>query len=357
MSYIPGFRNDIYISYVHMDNTSLGKGPGWIDYFHKALEVRVSQMLGEEISIGRDLKSTDNGKLDENVLTETALLVCLVSPAYVRSKYCLRELQQFMHSTSDVVPLESEGHTRVFKVLKSPIPFEAQPEYLSRLLGYEFYAEEPTTGRIREFRQIPRQEVDVRFWERLDALAHDIIHQLRQLQSLVSSDQQHTERESSSELQPLSVIETNQVQRQLKVFLCHSSDDKAQVRSLSKFLQSQGVAPWLDEEMLLPGQLWEDEIHKAVQNSDAIIVCLSTNSISKRGYAQKEIRKAIDVAEEQPEGAIFLIPARLEDCEIPDRLSRRQWVNLFEEQGKGLLMRALVARASQLSVELRAQEL
>ena len=36
---------------------------------------------------------------------------------------------------------------------------------------------------------------------------------------------------------------------------------------------------------------------------------------------QKELRKALDVADEQPEGSIYLIPVRLELCEFPDRLS------------------------------------
>jgi hypothetical protein len=58
----------------------------------------------------------------------------------------------------------------------------------------------------------------------------------------------------------------------------------------------------------------------------------------------------LDVADEQPDDAVFLIPARLEDCAIPERLSERQWVNLFEERGNELLAKALQARATQLSV-------
>src|SRR5258706_7549779 len=105
--------------------------------------------------------------------------------------------------------------------------------------------------------------------------------------------------------------------RKLRLFLCHSSTDKPQVRKLYKKLIDDNIDAWLDEKNLLPGQEWEFEITKAVANSDAIIICLSTNSISKEGFVQKEIRFALDKAEEKPEGTIFIIPALLEECEFP----------------------------------------
>src|SRR6266699_5595951 len=105
--------------------------------------------------------------------------------------------------------------------------------------------------------------------------------------------------------------------RQLRVFLCHSSDDKPAVRELHKRLAADGFAPWLDEEDLVAGQEWEKEIPRAVRESDVVVVCLSSAAVNKRGYVQKEISFALDVAEEQPEGSIFLIPAKLENCDVP----------------------------------------
>jgi hypothetical protein len=46
-----------------------------------------------------------------------------------------------------------------------------------------------------------------------------------------------------------------------RIFLCHASEDKAQVREVYRRLAAiQGFEPWLDEENLLPGQIWENEI-------------------------------------------------------------------------------------------------
>jgi hypothetical protein len=96
--------------------------------------------------------------------------------------------------------------------------------------------------------------------------------------------------------------------RPLRVFLCHAAADKPAVRDLYQRLQSEGfIEPWLDEEDLLPGQDWQLEIPQAVRTSDVVLVCLSSHSITRAGYVQKEIKFALDIADEQPEGTIFLI--------------------------------------------------
>ena len=136
--------------------------------------------------------------------------------------------------------------------------------------------------------------------------------------------------------------------RPLKVFLCHASADKPKVRELYRTLRRRGVQPWLDAENLIPGQNWEIEIPKALLSSDAIIICLSPNSVDKEGYVQKEIKFALDKALEMPEGRIFLIPAKLEECDLPFSLRQYQAVNLYEKEGYARLMKALKLRASQL---------
>ncbi|MEW6401597.1 MAG: TIR domain-containing protein [Chloroflexota bacterium] len=138
------------------------------------------------------------------------------------------------------------------------------------------------------------------------------------------------------------------VRRSLKVFLCHASGDKPPVREFYKRLISEGVDAWLDKEKLLPGQDWRVEIPRAVEEADVVIVFLSNKSVTKEGYVQKEIKFALDIAEEKPEGTIFLIPARIEECAVPERLSRWQWVDLYEEDGYAKLLRSLKLRADKM---------
>jgi hypothetical protein len=130
----------------------------------------------------------------------------------------------------------------------------------------------------------------------------------------------------------------------LRVFLCHASQDKTNVREIHRRLREDGMQPWLDEEDLVPGQDWQLEIPKAVRSADVVLVCLSKFSVSKEGYLQKEIRLALDAADEKPDGMIFLIPVKLEECELPDRLRKWQWLDYFKPSGHGQLLRALQAR-------------
>lgn len=136
-------------------------------------------------------------------------------------------------------------------------------------------------------------------------------------------------------------------QRPLKVFLCHAHSDKNIVRDLYLRLIKDGVDAWLDKEKLLPGQDWELEIRKAVRESDVVVVCLS-KQFNQAGFRQKEVRLALDTAMEQPDGEIFIIPARLDECESLESLRKWQWVNLFEEDGYESLLRALRARADKI---------
>jgi ABC-type branched-subunit amino acid transport system substrate-binding protein len=134
---------------------------------------------------------------------------------------------------------------------------------------------------------------------------------------------------------------TTSAARATRVFLCHASADKAEVRALYHRLVQDGYTPWLDEEDLLPGQMWASTIRNAVRDSDFVVVCLSKTSVTRAGFVQKEIKQALDVADEQPEGTIFVIPVRLEDCKVPERLRDLHWVDLFADGGYARLARAL----------------
>jgi len=139
--------------------------------------------------------------------------------------------------------------------------------------------------------------------------------------------------------------------RKLRVFLCHASQDKPVVRELyQKLLAESWIDPWLDEDKLLPGQDWDMEIKKAMEAADAVIVCLSNNSITKAGYVQKELRAILDKALEKPEGVIFVVPLRLDDCSVPISLKNWHWVNYFEAGGYPKLLRSFQTCASQIGL-------
>ena len=41
------FESDLFVSYAHIDDQALTEGQkGWISTFHRALEIRLAQLLG-----------------------------------------------------------------------------------------------------------------------------------------------------------------------------------------------------------------------------------------------------------------------------------------------------------------------
>jgi len=145
---------------------------------------------------------------------------------------------------------------------------------------------------------------------------------------------------------------TSKAKRPLKAFLCHSKRDKKAIRRLYTKLVRDNVKVWFDEKELLPGESWALLIQSNVQDSDVVLICLSHAAINNKGYIHKEIQLALDIAQLQPEGSIFIVPVRLEECEIPQRLQKYQWSNLFQRGGYARLLSSLKERASELSRDL-----
>ncbi|WP_456425151.1 toll/interleukin-1 receptor domain-containing protein [Rhodocaloribacter sp.] len=119
----------------------------------------------------------------------------------------------------------------------------------------------------------------------------------------------------------------------VQVFLCHASEDKIKVMEVYRRIKAEGFKPWIDKEDLLPGQDWDREIRRVIPQSDIALAFFSKNSVSKRGYYQKELKLLLEVLKEMPPGQVFVIPVRLDECEIHEEFKRYQYADLFETNG------------------------
>ena len=137
-------------------------------------------------------------------------------------------------------------------------------------------------------------------------------------------------------------------ERLLRVFLAQAKEDKPSVRQLYERLRQSGVDPWLDEAKLIAGQKWRSEISNAIRATDVSVACLSQTAGSKIGYVNREFKEALELADEQPQGKIFLIPPKLQECEVPDRFREIHWVDYFKPDGFRSLMKALAVLAKWL---------
>lgn len=126
-----------------------------------------------------------------------------------------------------------------------------------------------------------------------------------------------------------------------RIFLSYTVEDRDKVTELYKELSNAGYRPWMDVIDLLPGERWKTSIADAIKRSDFFLVCLSSNAVNKTGFLQKEIKIALDMHEEKAAGDTWLIPVRLDDSAVPNRLHAFHWLNLFESDGLQRLLRAI----------------
>jgi hypothetical protein len=306
------FKNDLFILYATADNQAWASSGPWVDRLRNDLVYRLHMITGEKPRIwldklGLQLETAWEEEIDKALLA-SKLLLAIISPSFLSSDFCKQQLGRFISQSTE---------SRVVQVVKYP----PASSLLPNLVEHRFY---------RTTREAFAQEVSGEQYERaVNELAHQIALLLKGFQVTLRARQDRSN------------------PGQLLVFLCHSSGDKQPVHSLWERLTADGFSPWLDDKDIKPGQQWEVEIRDAIDKSGAIVVCLSKASINKEGFLQREIKLALEKAEEKPDDAIFLIPVRLEECSVPARLGKWQWVNLFEDGGYPKLVQALQIRAQQ----------
>jgi ActR/RegA family two-component response regulator len=112
-----------------------------------------------------------------------------------------------------------------------------------------------------------------------------------------------------------------------KVFIVYAREDLDKAWKIWRRLREAGFNSWLDLEDLLPGEPRELRIENNIQNADFVIVCLSS-AVHKPGFVHKQIEYALERQHEMPDADIYLIPVRLDDSKIPEKLEYLQHLDL-----------------------------
>lgn len=115
----------------------------------------------------------------------------------------------------------------------------------------------------------------------------------------------------------------------MKVFLSYAKEDKEFVLECYEELKRKNFEPWMDEHDLLPGQAWDECLKANMKDTDVVIAFMSSKSVSKIGYVQRELKYFADRRKDFPEGFIYLIPIQLDQCEVPTPIaSEIQFINI-----------------------------
>ncbi len=134
---------------------------------------------------------------------------------------------------------------------------------------------------------------------------------------------------------------------EITIFISYAKEDYTKAYAIYQLLKQNKYTLWIDTENLLPGQDFDLEIEKAIQNSNFFIACLSNNSVTKEGFVQKELKRGLDMLDRKPESAIYLIPLKLDECEVPKRFEKLHWCNFTDKKSTKKLIESIEAGCKQ----------
>lgn len=143
------------------------------------------------------------------------------------------------------------------------------------------------------------------------------------------------------------------------VFISYAREDETEVALIYEHLKNDGFRPWLDREEILPGEKWEAKIRRILKEADFLVLCLSSRSVGKKGFVQKEMSIAMNLALEMPPDSIFLIPIRLDAVDLPEQLAEYHYLDWFRENTHQQLTDAISEgwRRRQSLIHTRVKEL
>ncbi len=170
------FSDDIFISYAHVDDRPVDDVKGWVSTLHERLNDRLFQLVGAEVRIWWDQRQQENtyviGMIGDRV-SDTRLLISIVTPRYLNSNWCRAEVAEFCRRTDQTGGITIGNQPRVFKVIKTPVNPDHDMDELRELLSFDFY-EIDANGNAREFRQEVGANKDLKYWARFEDLAQAI---------------------------------------------------------------------------------------------------------------------------------------------------------------------------------------
>jgi len=163
-AYVPGFRNDVFISYCHGDNTSgVPDQRGWISDFGERLKVRLRQLLGAPVVVWRDEKKLGGDHaLDQEIRNQiegTAVFLAVVTPLYLNSSYCTEEREWFLQTVRDKLFVGTR--MRGIRVVKTPTSEDSHRRIFHDQTGFEFFPKvEGEQEEVEEFPPASREFQD-----------------------------------------------------------------------------------------------------------------------------------------------------------------------------------------------------
>lgn len=205
MSYLDEFKDDVFISYAHRDNKPLTEGQkGWISRFHETLETVLGQRLGADPVVWRDPKLSGNDYFDDKLMQEiagAAVFVLVMSPSYLNSPYCRKEIEEFCKIAEEHGGLSVAAKSRIFKVLRTFVPGEELhgfPGELEKMEGFSFFEVDPATKQPRDYVPELDPQLAQKYLARIGDVAFQICDLLKTLKAGVAAQDSRAKEATAS---------------------------------------------------------------------------------------------------------------------------------------------------------------
>ena len=190
------YEKDLFISYAHLDDEPLRLTPeqqGWVSQFHDYLERALAFRMGHKAVIWRDRRKLSGNDIFAREIVEqlskAAILVSVLSPCYVESEWCRREVEEFCKAAEHNGKVVVDNKSRVVKVVKCPPKNqEPLPAFMKEMEGYPFYVYKD--DRPLELDPAWGGDLAQQFTQKILNLAYDLAQLIERLEVTTPCDPQ-----------------------------------------------------------------------------------------------------------------------------------------------------------------------
>ena len=244
------YKIDVLISYTEDDNIPSGANEnGWVSDFKYFLELMLEQVIGEKPTV---LMRSENDTLTGNNLDDVAIFMPIMSPFFLASSPCQDLLAEFDKNQ------KKSKINRIFKIMKTPLPYHRQPECIRDNLGYDLYKMDMDTGVHSDFREYFDDEAAGSYWMHIVDISFDIHDSLFQMAGRTRK--------------------TKSLNEQRSVYLAETAHDLSIQRNIIKReLQRHGYKILPDHSLPTTYPEVEDEIRKIITEADLSIHLIGTS--------------------------------------------------------------------------------
>jgi hypothetical protein len=181
MSYVPNCEVDVFVSYAQVDDRSPRPGEdGWVTLFCNSLKIELEKKVGtiNGVEISFDKRFSGNPTLEakiKRILKKTAVFVSILTPGYLASNWCLKEVSWFVQFVGHQLQIGTSS--RFVKILHSEVSqsdLYAKLRCLPDSLSRRFFYHPIDASCACAYRRTAVEDPDQRYWEALGDVANDI---------------------------------------------------------------------------------------------------------------------------------------------------------------------------------------